>query len=638
MKMKKLFLGILLSLAMVLGLMPGMGMTSRAEGYTPIQLGDGSADNSGLGWSYVASTHTLTLNGYNLTVSNGDSDIDYGIKYTGSDPLTINLEGENAIEGYLDYNNRYRGIKNGIYITRDTDDIAADVTFTGEGSLSIKTRTNGIAAYTNTDTNASVGNIVFSGSGEIEVVASQGNAVDTNYGTVTVISGIVTAKGKNGIDTQKGVSITGGTVNAIGTINDYGDGGIGIYTMDNISITGGTVNVSGEATGISADWDPADTITIGENVISVTISSSGKAISGKLLNKLSGKGWTNVAGTEGETTIEAVNEAKEVSETLKKIYFSSHEHNFTYTVSGATITATCGGSGTCDITEGLTLTISAPTGNLVYDGTTTYPATLSTGYNTTAFPGTYSISYKKDGSAYSGVPKDAGTYTASVTAGTGDGAKTASVGYTIAKAVPTINTAPTAGEITYGQTLANSNLTGGTASVSGDFAWKDPTVAPAVSDSQKTEYDVVFTPKDENYDKAECKVKLTVNKTAATVTKAPEVKALTYTGSSQELVTEGEATGGTMQYALGTATEATKPYTTSIPTATNAGTYSVYDNKIYTINGKNVLCSKLDGSEEKLVGTLDGYNSVDSGEKNTIAIDTFITIFENIKKCIRQYT
>ena len=109
----------------------------------------------------------------------------------------------------------------------------------------------------------------------------------------------------------------------------------------------------------------------------------------------------------------------------------THTHSFTYTADGATITATCNGEGTCDITEGLTLTISAPTGNLVYDGTTTYPATLSTGYNTTAFPGTYSISYTKDGSAYSGVPKDAGTYTASVTAGTGDGAKTASVSYTI---------------------------------------------------------------------------------------------------------------------------------------------------------------------------------------------------------------
>ena len=64
-----------------------------------------------------------------------------------------------------------------------------------------------------------------------------------------------------------------------------------------------------------------------------------------MLNKLSGKGWTNVAGTEGETTIEAVNEAQEVAETLKKIYFSSHEHNFTYTANGATITATCTADG-----------------------------------------------------------------------------------------------------------------------------------------------------------------------------------------------------------------------------------------------------------------------------------------------------
>ena len=150
-------------------------------------------------------------------------------------------------------------------------------------------------------------------------------------------------------------------------------------------------------------------------------------------------------GKGGIITIDGVN-----SKTLKlsrnnsnapqlkkvKIYYgeSAHTHSFTYSASGATITATCGGTGTCDITEGLTLTISAPTGSLVYDGTTTYPATLSTGYNTTAFPDTYTISYTKDGSAYSGVPKDAGTYTASVTAGTGDAAKTASVSYTISGA------------------------------------------------------------------------------------------------------------------------------------------------------------------------------------------------------------
>jgi hypothetical protein len=40
----------------------------------------------------------------------------------------------------------------------------------------------------------------------------------------------------------------------------------------------------------------------------------------------------------------------------------------------------------------------------------------------------------------------------------------------------------------------------------------------------------------------------------------------------QALVSAGTAEGGTMQYALGTATEATEQYTTSIPTGTNAGT------------------------------------------------------------------
>lgn len=41
-------------------------------------------------------------------------------------------------------------------------------------------------------------------------------------------------------------------------------------------------------------------------------------------------------------------------------------------------------------------------------------------------------------------------------------------------------------------------------------------------------------------------------------------------------MTAGEATGGEMQYALGTATEATEQYTTSIPSKTNAGTYYVW--------------------------------------------------------------
>ncbi len=79
-------------------------------------------------------------------------------------------------------------------------------------------------------------------------------------------------------------------------------------------------------------------------------------------------------------------------------------------------------------------------------------------------------------------------------------------------------------------------------------------------------------------------------KQAATVTKAPEAKTLTYNGSAQELVTAGTATGGEMQYALGTETEVTQPYTTSIPTETNAGTYYVW----YKVVGDS---NHLDSSE-----------------------------------------
>lgn len=106
----------------------------------------------------------------------------------------------------------------------------------------------------------------------------------------------------------------------------------------------------------------------------------------------------------------------------------AHTHDFTYSASGATITATCSGAGDCDITEGLTMTISAPTGELIADGVTTFPATLNDDYNTTAFPGTYTISYTKDGQPYDGTPTEAGDYTASVTVGTA----TASVSYTVA--------------------------------------------------------------------------------------------------------------------------------------------------------------------------------------------------------------
>ena len=72
-------------------------------------------------------------------------------------------------------------------------------------------------------------------------------------------------------------------------------------------------------------------------------------------------------------------------------------------------------------------------------------------------------------------------------------------------------------------------------------------------------------------------VPVTVAKAEPAVT-APTAKTLTYTGSAQELVNAGTATGGEMQYVLGTdaTTAPTSGWDTSIPAKTDVGTYYVW--------------------------------------------------------------
>ena len=69
---------------------------------------------------------------------------------------------------------------------------------------------------------------------------------------------------------------------------------------------------------------------------------------------------------------------------------------------------------------------------------------------------------------------------------------------------------------------------------------------------------------------------VTVSGTMATVTTAPVANTLTYNGSAQALVSAGTASNGTMQYATGTSSAPTSGWSTSVPTATNAGDYYVW--------------------------------------------------------------
>lgn len=136
----------------------------------------------------------------------------------------------------------------------------------------------------------------------------------------------------------------------------------------------------------------------------------------------------------------------------------------------------------------------------------------------------------------------------------------------------------TASEITYGDALSKSTISGKMKdpdtgkSVNGTFAWTDGTINPNAGDY---EADWTFTPAAgyEKYATATGTVTIKVNKATPTFTAPTAQENLTYTGQEQALITAGSVTsGGTMQYSL---TE-NGTYSQDIPTGTNAGAYTVW--------------------------------------------------------------
>ena len=86
----------------------------------------------------------------------------------------------------------------------------------------------------------------------------------------------------------------------------------------------------------------------------------------------------------------------------------------------------------------------------------------------------------------------------------------------VAKATAIITSDPTAGSITYGQTLADSKLSGGTASVAGSFAWTTPATAPGLGSTSES---VTFTPTDTaDYNDATASVLINVQKATPVIT------------------------------------------------------------------------------------------------------------------------
>lgn len=204
-------------------------------------------------------------------------------------------------------------------------------------------------------------------------------------------------------------------------------------------------------------------------------------------------------------------------------YGEQHIHSFTYIANNGKLTATCaaGCDKGYDMTP-ITLTLTAPA-SLVYNGNAkefTFADGEADAWTNAGLelPTIYYYE-KKDYPFYTGIDS-------APTAASGDymveiavNKQAARIYFTIEKATPHIKTNPEPTDIIYGKKLSDSILFGGYVQVSstdsnqvgGLFEWELGDMIPTLSDSETTEYDVIFTPADvDNYNIVSCKVTIEV--------------------------------------------------------------------------------------------------------------------------------
>jgi hypothetical protein len=198
--------------------------------------------------------------------------------------------------------------------------------------------------------------------------------------------------------------------------------------------------------------------------------------------------------------IEILGESNTVPGTLTPIITVTPSALSITMVQALSVTAAVkGGSGNPTPTGAVTLTGG---------GYTSAATTLSSGSATISIPAgslaigsdTLTVSYTPDSDSSSTYNPATGTSSA----------------VTVTEATPTVSAWPTASAIAYGQTLASSTLTGGTASVPGTFAWTAPTTAPGIGTSSES---VTFTPTDTtDYNSVAGQVSVTVSLSATSTT------------------------------------------------------------------------------------------------------------------------
>ena len=300
-----------------------------------------------------------------------------------------------------------------------------------------------------------------------------------------------------------------------GNVTLYGQWDPINYTITIITDNNGTVTASPAGT--------ADVPAHYGNKVTLTIDPKEGYVLNTLVIKSSGGETVPYDAETGTFTMPA--DGVTVTASFKK-----HVHEYTYSAVDNMLIAKCANTDGGHVgNPAAALTLNGPE-NLIYDGS------AKDAFVTGEIPDviTPSIVYRQDGIDIGGAPVNAGNYTAEITL---EGA-TAKIEFMIVKPTPEIEP-PAASAIKDGQPLFDSQLTGGSAMVdgtpvSGSFTWKDPSIRPDPSDSQSTEYEVIFVPDDSvNFNPVVIKLKLTVEEVIRAVVTFTVVNG-TWTGGSDD--------------------------------------------------------------------------------------------------------
>lgn len=355
---------------------------------------------------------TQTANG-NVYVGDGTQDLSYqcvlseGTYYLATDLV---LEGPPTLKevGCIYIDSDVTLCLNGHTITIIDDRDAFDIRRSAEGNP---------PTLTLTDCQGS-GKITHGASNEIKYL---GNGVSLHQSCNFImyggsITGNSAARSGGGVCVY-GTMTVSGSVRITGNVNGGSKGNDGIYT-------GGTAsNVSLiDRTTITIDGPLAEGSRIGVSLYSSRVFTSGWS------TNMSDKGVSSYfIADDSSSTVALENGELKLS--------NPHTHSWTYTASGATITATCINCAENNNTDfhGGSVTIAAPeAGTPTYDGRPKAAAMTVSNDWLGASANNIRITYKQGGTTLSAAPTNAGTYTAGITVGEGEGAVIASVEYTIA--------------------------------------------------------------------------------------------------------------------------------------------------------------------------------------------------------------